>query len=54
MSFRRERSQPNLAMLTLFSSLFCRGVRSYWPHPVLFGLRLVDAELIVEDHELSV
>ncbi|SCV73332.1 BQ2448_7258 [Microbotryum intermedium] len=28
------------------------GVRCYWPHPVLSGLKFFDMELAVEDHDL--
>ncbi|KAM0752997.1 hypothetical protein T439DRAFT_286401 [Meredithblackwellia eburnea MCA 4105] len=28
------------------------GVRAYWPHPVLWVLKVIDCELAVEDHEL--
>ncbi|KAM0748245.1 hypothetical protein T439DRAFT_304616 [Meredithblackwellia eburnea MCA 4105] len=28
------------------------GVRSYWPHPVLWFLRYVNMDLVVEDHDL--
>lgn len=27
------------------------GVRSYWGHPILFWLRYIDADGIVEDHD---
>ena len=28
------------------------GVRSYWPHPILWWLKAFDMELAVEDHDL--